>query len=56
MTLLILGVTGELTSPTRSTGGMVAVAVFTLLAFVISSLPILASRLAARKRLRPPPS
>ena len=50
--LLLLAVTGELANPTPSTGGLVAVAVFTVLALVISPLPILASHLSARKRLK----
>lgn len=46
-------VVGELEHPSSSMGGMVAVAIFSTLALLISPLPILASSLggAVRKRL-----
>jgi hypothetical protein len=49
---LLAGAVGELRHPTSSTGGMVAVAGFTLVAVLVSPLPILASHVARRKRAR----
>lgn len=51
--LLLLGaVTGELLSPSRSTGGMTALFIFTVLSVFISPLPIAASAIAGRVRKR----
>lgn len=51
--LLLLGaVTGELWNPSRSTGGMFALFIFTVLSVFISPLPIVASAIAGRVRTR----
>ncbi len=51
--LLLLGaVTGELLNPSRSSGGMVSLFIFTVLSAFVSPLPIIASVVAGRVRAR----
>ena len=48
---LLLAVVGELTKPSSSTGGMVAMGIFTALMAIIGPIAALASQLGARRAL-----
>ena len=50
--LFIMAVVGELSEPTSSTGGLVAVAIFTVFAMFVSPLPIFASHAVGWLRAR----
>jgi hypothetical protein len=49
---VVFAAVGELQQPASSTGGMVAVVAFAFMAALVSPLPILASHIAGRARLK----